>query len=139
MMPSGLLTWVPVGTDGVTLRMNAGEKDSVTVPASIKIDGEKLLLFAIAKGKTTKADQSQPGTNGATIKDHSPSRWTTVETFRPYLDSLSGLSDGRIPPRRQIHLILDCCSVHRSREITQYARRLGIKLWFIPAGLTDEL
>jgi hypothetical protein len=34
---------------------------------------------------------------------------------------------------------LDCYSVHRSKEITQYARHIGIKLWFIPAGHTDEL
>jgi hypothetical protein len=42
-------------------------------------------------------------------------------------------------PRPIEWLILDCSSVHRSAEIKQYAAELGIRLWFIPAGHTDEL
>jgi hypothetical protein len=44
-----------------------------------------------------------------------------------------------ITPGRPIELILDFYTVHRSAEIKQYAAELGIRLWFIPAGRTDEL
>jgi hypothetical protein len=70
------------------------------------------------------------------IRDHSASGWTTIETF---CHSLADAYRGNIPPGRQVHLILHSCSVHRSEEIREYARRLGIKLWFIPPGHPDAL
>jgi hypothetical protein len=36
-------------------------------------------------------------------------------------------------------LVLELYSVHRSQEIKDYAKVLGIRLWFIPAGFTDRL
>jgi hypothetical protein len=139
ILPRGLLTWAPVGTDAVTVRLDGSEKDCVTVLASVTAASEKLPLFAIAKGKTARAEQNQLGSDVTLTRDHSSSGWSTIETFRHYLDSLAELYSERIPPGRQLHLILDCYSVHRSKEIKQYARSLGIKLWFIPAGHTDEL
>jgi hypothetical protein len=35
IIPDGLLTWAPVGRDGVLLQLDGKEKDSVTVLASI--------------------------------------------------------------------------------------------------------
>jgi hypothetical protein len=139
ILPCGLLTWAPVGADGVTVRIDGNEKDSVTVLASVTASGEKLPLFAIAKGKTTRVEQSQLGTNEAIIRDHSSSSWSTIETFQHYLNFLAKFYQNRIPDGRQLHLILDCYSVHRSRDTREYARHLGIKLWFIPAGQTEEL
>jgi hypothetical protein len=40
----------------------------------------------IAKGKITRAEQSQFGTIDQHEIDHSLSGWTTVETFRYYLE-----------------------------------------------------
>jgi hypothetical protein len=139
ILPSGLLTWAPIGADGVTVRLDGNEKDCVTVLASITASGDKLPLLAIAKGKTRRAEQNQLGSGPTLIRDHSPSGWTTVETFSHYLDSLAGAYQGRIQPGRRLHLILDCYSVHRSKEIKEHAQRVQIKLWFIPAGHTDEL
>jgi hypothetical protein len=136
IVPSGLLTWAPVGTDAVTVRLGGNEKDSVTVLATVTAAGEKLPRFAVAKGKTRRAEQNQLGSDPTLIRDHSASGWTTVEIF---CHSLADAYRGNIPPGRQVHLILDSYSFHHPEEIKEYARRLGIKLWFIPPGHTDAL
>jgi hypothetical protein len=43
------------------------------------------------------------------------------------------------PEGGPVYLILNCSSVHRSQEIREHARRLGIVMKFIPAGMTDSL
>jgi hypothetical protein len=50
---TGLLTWAPVGADGVTVNINANDKECVTVLAGITAAGEKLALFALAQGRTS--------------------------------------------------------------------------------------
>jgi hypothetical protein len=141
--PSGLVTWAPTGQDGVSIRVNGNEKDSLTVLASVTAGSRQLSLFAIAKGKTTRVEQSQLGTDDALIRNHSESGWSTTATFKRYVDWLSRqyctAHPGVITPERPIELILDCYSVYRSAEIKQYAAELGIRPWFIPAGHTDEL
>jgi hypothetical protein len=143
LIPSGLLTWAPVGADGVTIRLNGNEKDNVTVLASVAASGNKLPLFAIAKGKTQRSEMSQLGSDETLIRDHSESGWSTIETFKHYLNWLHDYYaiDTRfaISEDQPIHLILDCYSVHRSEQIKQYAADRCIKLWFIPAGHTDAL
>jgi hypothetical protein len=142
-VPTGLVSWAPTGQDGVSIRVNGNEKDSLTVLASVTAGSGKLPLFAIAKGKTTRVEQIPLGTDDALIRDHSESGWSPTSTFKRDLEWLSrqyctaGL--GVITLERPIELILDCYSVHRSAEIKQYAAELGIRLWFIPAGHTDEL
>jgi hypothetical protein len=123
----------------VTVRLNASEKDSITVLASVTAAGEKLPLFAIAKGKTKRAEQSQLGSDGATITDHSPSGWSTAETFEHYLEWLAKHYERRIAQGLALHLLLDCYPVHRTEPVRKLAEKLGIVLWFIPAGYTDEL
>jgi hypothetical protein len=61
IMPTGRLSWAPVGADEVIVRLDGSEKDSVTVLASVTANGEKLPLFAIAKEKTKNAKQNQLG------------------------------------------------------------------------------
>jgi hypothetical protein len=53
VVPNGLLTWAPVGNDGVTVLLNAAEKEAITAVESITAAHDKLSLFLIAKGKTT--------------------------------------------------------------------------------------
>jgi hypothetical protein len=139
LFPSGLLTRAPVGKDGVTVRLDGNEKDSIAVLASVTAAGTKLPLYAIAKGKTRRVEQSQLGSNPAIVRDHSLSGWTTKETFARYLDWLAGRYRERMAVGCQLDLVLDCYSVHRSPEIRAQAAGLGIRLWFIPAGHTDEL
>jgi hypothetical protein len=135
VVPNGLLTWAPVGADAVSVTLDAGDKASVTVLASVTAAHEKLPLFMIAKGSTTRAERSQLGRFEDHETDHSISGWTTVGTFRHYLSWLRTL----YPDDQPIHLLLDCYSVHRANEIRPLAAELGIELHYIPAGWTDEL
>jgi hypothetical protein len=143
ILPTGLLTWAPVGADGVTVRLDGNEKDSVTVLASVTASGKKLPLFAIAKGNTKRAERGQLGSDPTLVRDHSSSGWSTAETFKHYLDWLARdyaqKYPGEFSRKDPFDLILDCYSVHRTPEIKRYAKARGIRLWFIPAGHTDEL
>jgi hypothetical protein len=123
----------------VTVQVAGNEKDSITVLASVTADCKKLPLFAIAKGKTKRVEKTQLGCDDTLVTDHSGSGWTTIETFKHYLAWLAKFYEGQIPAGRQLHLILDLYSVHRSQEIKEYGKELGIRLWFIPAGFTDRL
>jgi hypothetical protein len=53
VVPSGLLTWAPVGADSVSVALNASDKDWVTVFDSVTAASDKLLLFIIAKRKNS--------------------------------------------------------------------------------------
>jgi hypothetical protein len=143
LIPNGLLTWAPVGADQVTIRLSGNEKDTVTVLASVTASGNKLPLFAIAKGKTQRAEQNQLGCAETIVRDHSESGWSTIETFKHYLDWLHDyyVHDHQIEisADQPIQLILDCYSVHRSEQIKEYAAARCIRLWFIPAGHTDAM
>jgi hypothetical protein len=86
IIPSSLLTWVPVGRDEMLLGLNGKKEDFVTILASITAKGTKLPFFGIAKGTTKRAERSQLGSDQALIRDHSESGWNTKETFKCYLD-----------------------------------------------------
>jgi hypothetical protein len=63
-------------------------------------------------------------------------KWlVTIPTFEEYLLMLKM----GFPEDEPVYLILDCYSVHLSQAIREYARRLGIVMKFIPAGMTDSL
>jgi hypothetical protein len=79
----------------VSLRLDGSEKDSVTVSASMTARADKLTFFAIAKEKATRAEQSQLGTDEALVRDHSPSAWSTLETFKHYLDWIIACDDAQ--------------------------------------------
>jgi hypothetical protein len=139
IIPTGLLTWAPVGADSVSVELEANEKDCVTVLASVTAAGKKLDLFAVAQGKTKQVEVSQLGNDASVIKDHSESGWSTIVTFHHYLAWLAKQYETEIKAGHTLHLILDLFAAHRAEKIKKYAKRLGIKLWFIPAGYTDEL
>jgi hypothetical protein len=55
-----------------------------------------------------------------------------VAPFHPKPPEHAEHADGH-----EIHVILDCCAVHRCDEVKELAETLGIHLPFIPPGLTD--
>jgi hypothetical protein len=131
VVPGGLLTWAPIGEDGVSVHANTGEKEAITALARITATHDKVPLFLIAKGKTECIERSQLGAPDDCVLTHSPSGWTTLSTFHSYLDWLRQSYDDE--PNR---LILDYYSVHRSADTRDYAKALGIMLHFIPLGWT---
>jgi hypothetical protein len=134
VVPNGMLTWAPVASESVSVDLDVGGKDGITVLASVTADYEKLPVFLIAKGQTSRVEKTQLGTHEGCIATHSLSTWTTVDTFHEYLQWLRNTCTDPNP----IHLILDSCSVHRSRETKTYAKELNIEVHFIPPGWTDE-
>ena len=87
----------------------------------------------MAKGNTERVEASLLGDLSYHKSSHSTTGWTTGETFKDYLGFLSEYFQ-----HQPIHLILDIFSVHRSPEIKEYARQLGITLHYIPSGCTDK-
>jgi hypothetical protein len=133
--PDGLRTWMPTGSDHVTISIEGNEKRSFTALCSITAARRKLPMIMIAKGKTSRVEQSQLGDIQPHVAMHSGSGWITIPTFEDYLRLLKRDFPGDEP----IYLILDCYAVHRSQEVREYARQLGIIMKFIPAGMTDSL
>jgi hypothetical protein len=104
--------WAPVGVENVDVCIDASDKEAITVLWSITAAYEKFPLFIIAKGLTARVETSQLGTTEGHETSHSPSGRTMTETFHQYLHWL------RAHPgdAEMIDLILDCFTVHRSRE-----------------------
>lgn len=133
LFPNGLLTWADSGSDNVQTIVQGNTKDSITALATISAANTKLPLFIIAKGETERVEKSQLGDTVYHIPSHSSTGWTTIDTFKQYLDFLSEHFN-----HEPVHLILDVYAVHRNEEIKEYAKNLGIQMYFIPAGLTDK-
>jgi hypothetical protein len=133
--PDALKTWMLTGSDHVTISIRGNEKQAFTAFCSIRAVRQKLPMVMIAKGKTSRVQQSQLGDIGLHIAAHSKSGWITIETFEEYLAMLKSEFPGDEP----IYLILDYYSVHRRQAVREYARELGIIMKFIPAGMTDLL
>jgi hypothetical protein len=143
IIPSGLLTWAPVGRDVGLLRRDGKEKDSVTVLASIRAKCTKLSRFGIAKGRTKGVERSQLGSDQALVRDHSESGWSTKEAFKCYLDRLHNYFCSHclrpLSAENSVELILDCYAVHRLLEIRKYTTERFIILWVIPEVYADRL
>lgn len=133
IVPNGLQTWAPINSHDININSNNDNKEGITVIASVTANRTKLPLFIIAKGKTDRCERSQVGDISYHYSSHSETGWTTMETFKQYLDFLRSNYNNN----DSIHLILDSYSVHRCNEISEYAANQNIILHFIPAGMTD--
>jgi transposase len=134
LWPRGLLTWADTGAHSVQVRIQGDEKESMTATAAISASGTKLPLQIIAKGKTERVEQSQLGDVAYHWKSHCESGWQNESTFMDYLTKLK-LFLGEGPTV----VILDCYTAHRTENVKEKAKELGITLCFIPPGMTDEL
>jgi hypothetical protein len=61
----------------------------------VAANATKLLLFAIAKGKTTRVEGGELGSDEMLVRDHSPSRWSPIKTFCHSLQWLHDYYGGR--------------------------------------------
>jgi hypothetical protein len=132
--PQGLSTWAKIGTKEVKLIIDGNDKENFTTICTVTADGTKLPMTLIAKGKTD-ACEAGFGDIGEHNSDHSESGWSTCPVFIEYLRKIRDYFDDHDP----IWLMLDSYSVHRSPEVREYARSLGIILLFVPPGMTDAL
>ena len=136
-VPANIKVWHLTGKDHVVRYVNANEKEKVTVVAGIAADGSKLPLQFIAKGETEAVLETQIGDVGYHLRAFSSNGWTTSETFIQYLTGIRnhyGFEDSHT-----IHIILDLFKAHITDAVSDAAKELNIKLYLIPAGMTDEL
>jgi hypothetical protein len=126
--------WAETGTQNAQTDIDGNEKDSFALMATVTAARTKLPLVVIASGKTERCEVGQCGEDIADHwTDHSESVWTTVETFRHFLDFSRSYSNDQ----ERLWLVSDCYSVHRTENITKHADKLGIYFVFIPARMTD--
>ena len=138
----GLRTIAKKGVDGITCYFNGNLKDRLTVMEAIALDGTKLLLLIICKGKTQRCEKKISDaeslqdyfSDGKLLIDHSKSGWATEEVCRRYLEWLhTGYAHNS-----RFSLLWDVYPSHKTDDIKDYATNNGIKLSFIPAGQTGE-
>ena len=134
LYPDGKYMWAPKGSHDVQRWISGNKKTGFTVMATVDAAGGKLPLFVIAKGKTRRCERGLEGL-AEHKTDHSDSGWQNMETMMRYLNWLRELPQFSTG---ELHLIIDCYSVHKSAVVRDLARTLGIILHFIPPGLTDK-
>lgn len=133
LAPKDLKIWHSRGMDDVTIPVRFNDKERITAVCAIGADGFKYPIQFIAKGKTSEVLNTQIGDVAPNVKAFSENGWTTQDTFYEYLSFIRSNFDDD----KEIHIILDVYSAHRTDKIKESAKALGIVLHFIPAGFTD--
>jgi hypothetical protein len=145
----GELTWAKKGSDEVIVNIDYNTKTSITSIATITADPDnmKLPLVMIAKGKTNLCEKQLGKHPGHKFyKLHSESGWSNTEVMIQYLQLLRKIYNTQFAKfpnfkknRTTIHLIWDCYKAHLNETVRQTAKKLNIKLYFVPAGGTSKL
>ena len=133
-------TLARTGADDVRVLSKLTAKSDITVIASCTASGERLPLWAIAKGKTAlcEAKYRQSSRLRAVLGrqlfiDHSPTGWSTSAVIKRYLVWLKEQRGDRL-----VHVLWDLHASHRHAAVCDLAQEQEIGLSFIPAGQTDQ-
>jgi hypothetical protein len=105
---------------------------------AITLDGLKLLLFTVVKGKTVRSEWGldlDPGR--LDVFAHTATGWQTTETMQQRLRFLRSLPE--YAGMHEILVIIDCYAAHLCDDVRALADELGLRLHFIPPRLTDIL
>jgi hypothetical protein len=138
LLNHSFLTIAQRGEETISCLFDRDPKACITAIATIDAAGRKLPLWAIAKGKTERSERRMREHCRAEIAredlivSHQESGWTGRDVALQFLHWLADRY------RRPIVLVWDLFSAHRDREVQETAGRLGIRLIFIPPGLTGE-
>jgi hypothetical protein len=130
-MCSGV-TLAPIGAEIVNCYINGCDKADFTFIATIRADGSKLPLIALAKGTTAQCHRtfSNAGMDPNCIM-HCKRGWCNETIVQQYLLWLRNeIPDG------EICLIWDQYRSHMTQNITEMAGQLGVSLVFVPKGAT---
>jgi hypothetical protein len=120
------------GTETVKLRCRTGEKLSVTAFGTISASGDKLPLWVVTKGRTSRSLSKFGDHEGAVFK-FSESGWATENLILEYLGWLSEQSSGE-----PCILIMDVYPTHRTERVREAAMSLNIEILYVPAGGTSQ-
>ena len=136
-----LITISRKGADEVIVSTRTDLKTTLTVIATINAKGEKLPIWIIAHGKTSRCEEKYLNDfglrkylkNKMLIISHSENGWATAQLMHEYLKWLS-----RKNQKKMSYLIWDLHSSHRDESVKDYAHKKNIGLSYIPAGQTGE-
>lgn len=108
------------------------QKEGTTFIGAIALDPNKRIpLTLISKGKT-EVCQRKYGNKGKDLILHSKSGWSTSNLMKRYFRWLSEKMN-----KQPFALVLDIYKSHISEAVKKYAKKLKIKLIFVPACGTD--
>jgi hypothetical protein len=125
------------GAESVAAAFDGNPKECLTVIATISAAGERLPLWIICKGTTTRCEKrfaekfAKQIRKGELVLCHQCSGWTELAVARAYIEWLPRRCHGRMA------LISDLYSAHRCPETKTYAETVAPQLLFVPAGQTD--
>lgn len=125
------------GKDGVTCKFGSDEKECITVIAAIALDGTKLPLWVLAKGKTERREAKfRDDTRLKKLKEwviieHSESGWNSGDVARKYLNWLHKWNQGD-----HKYVLWDLYASHRSEDTKRHCLEKEITLQYIPNGQT---
>jgi hypothetical protein len=136
--PLGFYTWAMGERQAVQIHVAGNEKQSYTVMAAVTMEGRKLPLFTIVRGKAALAERGlEQDHQGPHASTHSTTGRMIVAAMLDWLQFLRNLSGFQHGPL--IQLTVDGFATHRCDDVLAVADELGIVLHFIPPGLTDLL
>ena len=108
------------------------EKAGTSYIATISLNPEnRYPLIAIAKGNSPICEDKY-GVQSDVITIHYESGWSHQKVVKEYLNILVEWCE---PP---LALVLDAYASHRSKEVKEHAKSLGIDLIYVPASGTGE-
>ena len=122
------------GTEEVEAQLPDDFRRQMTVIATIKANGEKLPPLFLAKGTTNKCHQQFDGIKSKEKYEiyHSPSGKTDEEVMCFYLNKLH-----QWMREKQCALVLDRFAAHICDSTLEEARKLDIRLVFVPTSATE--
>lgn len=111
---------------------NLNQKEGTILIGTVCMDPSiKIPLGLISKGKTKRCEKKYGNQDSDELITHSESGWMTPSVMKTYLNWLHEMM-GKSP----FVLILDVYRAHIDKTVKAEAKKLGIKLIFVPACAT---
>ncbi|KAF8604335.1 hypothetical protein BDV93DRAFT_440797, partial [Ceratobasidium sp. AG-I] len=145
---SGSKTWDERGSKQVAV-VNKDEKRQFTLMPTITASGKVLPSQAIFKGtsiRTLPSPASRRATEekGFVYTSRGEKHWSTLDCMKEYILKIvlpyvaAERQRLKLPSSQRIILLLDCWSVHRSKEFLDWMRQNHsfIRIVFVPGGCT---
>jgi DDE superfamily endonuclease len=147
-IPKSNNTYELKGSQHVSV-MGAEDKRQITAIIASTLTGNLLPLQLIFGGTT---DKCEPAKSHHVVKSqfhitHSDNHWSTLETMKEYIERIiqpyinQTIKQHNLDRESRAIVLLDCWSVHKSKEFRNYVRRThpNILLVYIPPNCTSQL
>jgi hypothetical protein len=148
LVPQSNTTYEKKGAKDVPV-FGADDKRQITAVVSSTPAGNFLPLQLIFQGKTVdcEPDPTKESIRNKFHLTHSENHWSNQETMKQFIQHiihpyiLSVIEKQNLKEEQKAILLLDCWSVHKSKEFREFIRKYydNILLVFIPPNCTSKL